>query len=976
MADILDTFSRQLNIESGNRQFNKDGSVVTSPKGAIGAAQVMPTSGPEGAQFAGVPWDPVRFKTDAAYNRLVGAGYKSKMLGKFDADDRAATAAYNGGPGRIAGLQRQYGSDWEAHLTGETKDYLTSALGVVSNPTPGRDESQPVATSTTPQSQAQPSNPEIDKAKADVAQGNSQMTDILGAANAAIQTVQAQRVTDLSKMVSAKDAVLTDIDSNTRELADRVKPVFAKRAAIAHRLTELDTMNPFKRALLGVVDRNYNRKDLTQLDSDLAGEAKAAGEEYQTNTAMQNTLAQVIQGHYEGQAALTNLHLDNINTDLTLADKGLAQIHQRFTDSIQGVQADAEVIRAKAALRSDTLSQMTLPQLNTGVSQARQSGGFATINGVSVSEAELHERAQQLEGQDLALKGQRIGVQSGEISLQRNQEERLISHMSSADIKSAIDAGGIFKGVQLDQGQLTQAYSNSLQRNDLMAGATGEQAAAQSYAGTVDAFNGGMQDTMRRVSGVVGSRLPPAMQSSFMSMVHQINQYSSAIRSAPTPEAANKLRSTFLPRVQEMTGQIQAQIDTTVKGMTRNPDAQNVLRSWMTGATPTAEQSTRGLIALVSGGALPPGVRLSGPAADAMNATRAAVAGVYAKYAPGQKAGTPQEQMAQLMSGAGAGGKPNAAQLSQELGQAVSKAVASTWVNSNLNQLTDSLPQMAAADKHAAGNINPQDYRAARAGADSQGVAALATKLGWSEADTESVFGPNGSGQNGFDKKTGGKGSVTYSQARQQLAGLQTQMFLRNLDSSPSASYTFRPSAALVDYMQSSAFQSRVGAYNRNVGHTGLGEMLADSVSTGSLGQVAMGYANQMRDAAGANDLADQDIVRQKIQGYNGSPLKRAGIIIGSVPGMSSQDKATLLKAVSQGIRPDGPESITQADPIMARAETRSDIGKIDSVILHGKFQDPGLEKLRQLAAKHWVAYSASSDSVVKQLTNSILGGF
>ena len=51
------TFDRLLKQESGGRQFNTNGGVVTSKKGAIGIAQVMPATGPEAAKLAGEAFD-------------------------------------------------------------------------------------------------------------------------------------------------------------------------------------------------------------------------------------------------------------------------------------------------------------------------------------------------------------------------------------------------------------------------------------------------------------------------------------------------------------------------------------------------------------------------------------------------------------------------------------------------------------------------------------------------------------------------------------------------------------------------------------------------------------------------------------------------------------------------------------------------------------------------------------------------------
>lgn len=129
------TFDRMLGAESGNRQFGADGKVMRSPKGATGAAQVMPETGPEAARLAGLPWDPKRFETDGDYNRKLGEAYHAKLLRDFDGDERLAAAAYNAGPGRVSYALKKGGPDgWEAYVPKETRDYVRKIFGDSKSP--------------------------------------------------------------------------------------------------------------------------------------------------------------------------------------------------------------------------------------------------------------------------------------------------------------------------------------------------------------------------------------------------------------------------------------------------------------------------------------------------------------------------------------------------------------------------------------------------------------------------------------------------------------------------------------------------------------------------------------------------------------------------------------------------------------------------------------------------------------------------
>lgn len=100
-GDAERAFNIALGTESNGRQFGADGKPLTSPKGAIGIAQVMPDTAPEAAKLAGLQWDENRYKTDANYNRALGLVYFQKQLQDNGGDLAKAYAAYNAGPGRL-----------------------------------------------------------------------------------------------------------------------------------------------------------------------------------------------------------------------------------------------------------------------------------------------------------------------------------------------------------------------------------------------------------------------------------------------------------------------------------------------------------------------------------------------------------------------------------------------------------------------------------------------------------------------------------------------------------------------------------------------------------------------------------------------------------------------------------------------------------------------------------------------------------
>lgn len=104
---------------------------LTSSKGAVGIAQVMPSTGPEAAKLAGLPWDENRFKYDANYNKALGLAYFQKQLQVNGGDLAKAYAAYNAGPGALQDATKKSereGGNWLDYLPKETQAYVTGNM--------------------------------------------------------------------------------------------------------------------------------------------------------------------------------------------------------------------------------------------------------------------------------------------------------------------------------------------------------------------------------------------------------------------------------------------------------------------------------------------------------------------------------------------------------------------------------------------------------------------------------------------------------------------------------------------------------------------------------------------------------------------------------------------------------------------------------------------------------------------------------
>jgi hypothetical protein len=136
-------FQSMLQAESGDRQFTPQGQVVTSPAGAMGAAQVMPATAMQPgfglpnifdlAQQRGIPFT-ARDEAGARellgneqLNREFGQNYATAMQNRFG--PQGGVAAYNAGPGRVErNMAANQGQLNVAGLPQETQGYLGKVM--------------------------------------------------------------------------------------------------------------------------------------------------------------------------------------------------------------------------------------------------------------------------------------------------------------------------------------------------------------------------------------------------------------------------------------------------------------------------------------------------------------------------------------------------------------------------------------------------------------------------------------------------------------------------------------------------------------------------------------------------------------------------------------------------------------------------------------------------------------------------------
>lgn len=107
--------------ESSNRHTDANGKLITSPAGAVGKYQIMPST----AAQPGFGLEPLNLATATeADHEEFSRNYLNALNDRFGNQPDLTLAAYNYGVDNVEKLLQKYGVRWKEHLPKETSNYL------------------------------------------------------------------------------------------------------------------------------------------------------------------------------------------------------------------------------------------------------------------------------------------------------------------------------------------------------------------------------------------------------------------------------------------------------------------------------------------------------------------------------------------------------------------------------------------------------------------------------------------------------------------------------------------------------------------------------------------------------------------------------------------------------------------------------------------------------------------------------------
>lgn len=779
--------------------------------------------------------------------------------------------------------------------------------------------------------------------------------NVLGKVMEGLDSIQNRREQALSQTLTAKRAISTEVTQNTQTLIDQARPLFQTREAISARRLELANMNPLARALHGTFDPNYNDTDLAGRDRAIASHLNVLNEDYQMLTGLQDNLGKLIDTEYNGQESMFKLQRENLTEDFSLASQSFAMSQQVLGVAMQGVENQTAILRAQQVARVDTLSKLSVGQINVAIDQAKASpNGYAVVNGVPLSMTELTASRDNYRDQGMALESRQLALESGRLGLASQYEDQAIAHMTPPQIEEAVKNGGSYNGQQLDMGKLTTAYGQMTARNAQQA----ESIAQNSAPGVMRNLIGGVRNqtigTTQRMIGMMGA--VPAEQSQLMGALSaEIGSIAEGFAEADSRGVGNQYAQANLPRLQALYKQQDEMISKTAQRWAGgNKEIQAVGEGWLRGTPVSGDTAARGLIQMARTG-VPAGTRLSGPAAQTFAMVQQIV-----KAADTPAAGQTIEQMM--------GSPENQRQRDRRLQQQVQSAVGEGYTNYMVDAVLKSTPELAHqvlvnGQSHPFNRVNPTDFANAIAYGDQDGLKRLATQkeVGLDAPTLEKIFSEGINGPTWqATKQSKGWADSKFGELGRSLTAMQTQSAMQALDASGSARPGFKPSAAFADLMQNQQYQQQAMGIVNKVGQGSFGDFMVSGVAGPGFAEAFTGYTGMVRNAYVNLNAATMSSRVKEAQSMMSDGWTKTQYILNGMEGLTRQDSDQLISA----IRPLVGTAPRITDRPVPDGHDNVDFRNIHDVIMNHKFENPAIERIRQRAMRQWPQISAIFDRI------------
>jgi hypothetical protein len=990
--DPLNLSALQIGIESGGHQFGPDGKPLTSKKGAVGIAQVMPDTGPEAAALAGVPWDENRYKNDRDYNLQIGDAYQKHLNTIFNGHQVAATAAYNAGPTRVLKLRQKYGDSWAQHLPDETKVYVKHVLGVdvdqnggnengssdfinsiaktldpytVGNPTAGEGvanssgQNFPIATPSGVDTKGLSARANSVPVAAD------NYSAYLQTAIEPLRQNQAAQVDQLQKIAGVKHNLTNDFAVREADLESKITPLMAAKQKLLDNMQELDNLHPLDRRLKAVFnpqryDPRMIRGQIERLDERIKG--------YESNYSDLNTLrsgvaAASVDAEDSDRATLAAAH-SNTLADIQLLGQVVDATKAQTSAALFPLSTQVDTMRLQEFAKQSFIGKQSVEELTSLYQKAQASpDGKINVDGIDLTVGDLQTASRQGQEQDLTFRSMVNASKAQDAQTADQLETRLITHMTPEQLGQAMKEGGMYQGRQLNLPKLTEAFSAAQQGRQAMVDQTITNTAQGLADQSLRNLSGQIDSTKMRVVEMFGN-MPGEFGAFQRQTAATYHAWRQGFDQAVAAGTGNEYVARTMPTITAMSQNFETTVGSIAKQWGGGNDAlTGVANAYLRGNPVSGDTAIKGLVAIARSG-MPAGSKLSGPAAQAVEAARSIV-----REWDNPQAG--DSLQAVLKSGQ---------KKETDLYRLIQGRVSAIYADSVTDAIIKDFPALARGVRdpnnpgqaHPFNRVSREDFITSVQHGDAQGYAVVGQQMGVNASVAKQILASGVDGQQWKDvAKAKGWGNDKYQQIVGALQSIQMSETLSALDASHSAHPGFSPAKAYVDFLQTPQVKNRIDQAVNGYGQSSFGAYLVSSSAGGGYRDAWDAYTQATANQYFLNHGKDlqQRIDRQRSMG--GDPFVRFDAV-NRAAGLSRQESQVLLQATKPLVNMTQPSNALDVKDSTGSTTyyNANNFDQIANVIRNHKFDDPTVEKIRKRAAAQWDAMDAVVGNVFDAVSN------
>lgn len=804
-----------------------------------------------------------------------------------------------------------------------------------------------------------------DLGSADAASRDS--SDFLSQVVANTKTRASQLVANTTAASNARDSVTSNMMDETQNYSDTIKPILQKAAALSDHQAALAQMNPFQRAFAQLQHPFANDPDLLQQQQEaLKNQANAHTTQFTSLMGIHKNTIDTINQHEQDQNDILQAGANSDQSIAAAQSALVGSLDHTVKEGLDQVTTNNAIVQSNAALREDTLGQMTLDQTNQALSLAQKNGGVATVNGIKLSQGQLQQKQDSWQEVNLNLSARKVALQASQVGLADELEKRALMHMSPSQIQAIQGNGGKdAQGNQYGMANLAQAGEAAKLQTQSQLDIATQDSSVGAYQSALRMIGTNVSNIRNKATDLFGVA-PPELERQNQQLAVNLQSLQQGYKIAFDSGGPTAARAYIQQKLPELQGVVSDQQKSAEQMATQwagvgHPNMAALGKGYLTGTALNPGTAASAIIEMSREG-IPAGTRLSPDMVNTFNKVKGIVDSYY------QKKDAQVAEGGKLLPGM----KAPKNQIDPDLIKLVTGAMQQGSVQNNNTQLLNNLGVFAGkiptpdGKPVPASRINPMDMQQSFAYGDQQGLHLAAQAAGVSDQAMKDIVGAdaNKSAQAYKAYADSKKGSAQPLDAlKSGLLAQQTQQSLAHLRMTPSGQLGFDPALEVVKTWNMPEFQQLGMNFGQGKASQSAADYATHQVSGSAYGMSMMNYGNTLSQAFStmeAKNTAQALDSQRKLR--NAQPIDTATMALHSLEGFNTSDANQLMRAV-----------VPAANNLVQTGQAKYvDPGDaIDQVITQGKFQDPQLEALRQRAAKDWMKTRAGTQKGLLGLLQS-----